>query len=166
MKFRRQHPIGPFVVDFCCPDRRLVVELDGPVHLLPAQREHDAEREALLAAAGYTVLRFPNATVHNDLPTLLETIRTAAERQPPSPPASTPTHRRLVTPPQAAGTAQSPLALRTCDALAPCYLVDTDLAVPSCLQLRPPATAPDWSLWVMGVVMAHSACQNAVLSAS
>jgi very-short-patch-repair endonuclease len=40
LKFRRQHPIGTFVVDFCCPDRRLAIELDGPVHA--EQREHDA----------------------------------------------------------------------------------------------------------------------------
>jgi adenine-specific DNA-methyltransferase len=90
LKFRRQHPVGPFVVDFCCPDRRLVIELDGAVHLLPDQRQHDAEREALLAAAGYTILRFPNSAVHDDLPKVLATIRTTAEAQPPSPAAAPP----------------------------------------------------------------------------
>ena len=50
LKFRRQHPIGPFVVDFCCPDRRLIIELDLDVH--ESQRDRDAEREALLTAAG------------------------------------------------------------------------------------------------------------------
>ena len=93
LKFRRQHPVGPFVVDFCCPDRRLVIELDGAVHLSPAQRQHDAEREALLAAAGYTILRFPNAAVHDDLAGVLATIRATAEAQcgfHPSPPAAPP----------------------------------------------------------------------------
>src|SRR3954463_13277355 len=61
LKFRRQHPIGPFVVDFCCTERRLAIELDGGVHA--DQREHDAEREAILITAGYTVFRFPNEQV-------------------------------------------------------------------------------------------------------
>ena len=90
LKFRRQHPVGPFVVDFCCPDRRLVIELDGAVHRLPAQRQHDAEREALLAAAGYTILRFPNTAVHDDLAKVLATIRATADAQPPSPPTAPP----------------------------------------------------------------------------
>jgi adenine-specific DNA-methyltransferase len=90
LKFRRQHPIGPFVVDFCCPDRRLVIELDGAVHILPGQRQRDAEREALLAAAGYTILRFSNNGVHDELPTVLAIIRAAAEAQPTSPPAAPP----------------------------------------------------------------------------
>jgi very-short-patch-repair endonuclease len=77
LKFRRQHPIGPFVVDFCCAERRLVVELDGAVHA--TQREHDAAREALLAAAGYHVVRFQNDEVRNDLPSVLTAIRAAAD---------------------------------------------------------------------------------------
>jgi hypothetical protein len=50
LKFRRQHSIGPFVLDFCCPACRLGIELDGSVHV--AQVENDAERETLLATAG------------------------------------------------------------------------------------------------------------------
>jgi very-short-patch-repair endonuclease len=76
LKFRRQHPIGPFVADFCCPDRRLVVELDGDVH--ETQVEHDAEREALLVAAGYRVLRFRNETITADLSSALAQIQSAA----------------------------------------------------------------------------------------
>jgi very-short-patch-repair endonuclease len=79
LKFRRQHPIGPFVVDFCCAERRLVIELDGAVHA--TQREDDAAREALLTAAGYHVLRFRNEEVRDDLPAVLATIRAAAGRQ-------------------------------------------------------------------------------------
>ena len=81
LKFRRQHPIGPFVADFCCPERRLVVELDGGVHA--TQVEADADREALLAAAGYSVVRFANEAVTPDLLSVLATIRAAAEAQPP-----------------------------------------------------------------------------------
>src|SRR5829696_3454738 len=63
MKFRRQHPVGSFVVDFCCAERRLVIELDGEIHA--KQRQQDTEREAVLALAGYRVIRFPNQSVRN-----------------------------------------------------------------------------------------------------
>ena len=80
LKFRRQHPVGPFVLDFCCPDRRLAIEVDGAIH--DTQRERDAEREALLRVAGYRVLRFPNEAVSDDLAAVLEVIREAAVSQP------------------------------------------------------------------------------------
>jgi very-short-patch-repair endonuclease len=83
LKVRRQHPIGTFVVDFCCPDRRLVIELGGAVH--EQQKEHDAEREALLVESGYRVLRFSNDTIHIDLGAVLDTIRATALEQPPIP---------------------------------------------------------------------------------
>ena len=83
LKFRRQHPVGPFVLDFCCPDRRLGIELDGAVHA--TQREQDRARESLLMEAGYRVLRFPNAAVHDDLSAVVEAIRAAAMSQPPLP---------------------------------------------------------------------------------
>ena len=80
LKFRRQQPVGPFVLDFCCPDRRLGIELDGAVHA--SLKEHDQAREALLTRAGYRVLRFPNEAVRDDLPAVLESIRAAAMAQP------------------------------------------------------------------------------------
>jgi very-short-patch-repair endonuclease len=81
LKFCRQHPVGPFVVDFCCPDRRLAIELDGGVHA--TQREQDAEREALLVRAGYRILRFSNEAVQHGLPSVLTEIRTVAESESP-----------------------------------------------------------------------------------
>jgi very-short-patch-repair endonuclease len=80
LKFRRQQPVGPFVVDFCCPERRLAIELDGAVHA--AQRENDAERETLLATAGYRLVRFPNEAVHDNLPAVLAEIRSDAGSKP------------------------------------------------------------------------------------
>jgi len=59
-KFRRQHPIGRYVVDFACPELRLVVEVDGDVHALPDVAARDEKRTAELAELGWTVLRFPN----------------------------------------------------------------------------------------------------------
>ncbi|MHB1294133.1 MAG: endonuclease domain-containing protein [Anaerolineae bacterium] len=60
-KFRRQHPIGHFVVDFCCVEKRLVVEVDGSVHL--DRVEADAARTAWLEGQGFRVLRFQNRDV-------------------------------------------------------------------------------------------------------
>lgn len=85
LKFRRQHPIGPLVADFCCQDLRLVVEVDGGIH--KTQREHDTEREALLGAAGYRVVRVRNEEVMDALPAVLDRIRTVAAECLPVPPA-------------------------------------------------------------------------------
>ncbi len=57
-KFRRQHPAGPFILDFFCPARRLAIELDGSQHFQPWNRAYDNRRTADLAAQGITVLRF------------------------------------------------------------------------------------------------------------
>ncbi|SJM61181.1 DNA methylase, putative [Brevundimonas diminuta 3F5N] len=63
-KFRRQVPIGPYVADFACHALKLVVEVDGGIHRLTEAR--DADRDAWLAEAGYTVLRFDNSAIlHN-----------------------------------------------------------------------------------------------------
>ncbi len=75
LKFRRQHPLGPFIVDFCCPERRVIVEVDGPIH--DDQGEADAARTAQLTAHGYQVLRFANAQVLEHLPEVLAAIQTA-----------------------------------------------------------------------------------------
>ncbi len=61
LKFRRQHPIGPYVADFYCGDARLVVEVDGNHHGEPAQVEHDEIRDAWMTTQGLNVIRF---TVH------------------------------------------------------------------------------------------------------
>ena len=58
-KFRRQHPVGPYIVDFACLERRLVVELDGGQH----QEASDAARTRLLSGHGFRVLRFWNNDV-------------------------------------------------------------------------------------------------------
>ena len=59
-RFRRQVPIGTYVVDFCCLEMRLVVEVDGSQHM---DSKHDQKRDAWLSAAGYRVLRFWNHDV-------------------------------------------------------------------------------------------------------
>ncbi|HYX23446.1 MAG TPA: endonuclease domain-containing protein [Thermoanaerobaculia bacterium] len=75
LKFRRQVPIGPYVADFYCHEMRLIVELDGSIHEERAQVSHDVNRDANLRALGYRVLRFTNGQIHENLETILETIR-------------------------------------------------------------------------------------------
>lgn len=63
--FRRQHPIGQYIVDFCAPRLKLVIELDGNQHL--NQGEYDAERTAYLELLGYHVIRFWDSDVMKNL---------------------------------------------------------------------------------------------------
>ena len=63
LKFRRQHPVGPFVVDFYCHELKLVVEIDGDVHELENVKEYDQQREAYITELGLRVLRFKNEDV-------------------------------------------------------------------------------------------------------
>ena len=62
-RFRRQHPIVRFIVDFYCAEAKLVVEVDGAVHDEPGHEEYDAERQQFLEALGLRVMRFTNAAV-------------------------------------------------------------------------------------------------------
>ena len=62
-KFRRQHSVGPYVLDFYCAEESLAVELDGAGHFTPEGQAHDARRTAYLAAEGIRVVRFENYQV-------------------------------------------------------------------------------------------------------
>ena len=102
LKFRNQHPVGPFVLDFYCPERRLVLEVDGPIHDDPDQFTHDAHRTAHLEAYGLTVLRLRNEDILTNLPSALARILATASSlsNPDSPPptrkAGRPTHQPQV----------------------------------------------------------------------
>ena len=76
-KFRRQHPIGQFIVDFCCIECRLVLEIDGSIH--EQQRERDVERANILETQGYMVLRWSNTDVEKRLPNLLANLRSTLQ---------------------------------------------------------------------------------------
>ncbi len=76
LKFRRQHPLERFVLDFYCPDVRLAVEVDGPVHQY--LREEDALRAEFLASQGVRVLRFSNEAVLDSTDKVIQTIADAA----------------------------------------------------------------------------------------
>jgi very-short-patch-repair endonuclease len=66
LKFRRQHPIGRFVVDFYCQQSRLAVELDGSAHAQPSQARKDSAKDSHLTRLGIRVLRLPNGMVLDD----------------------------------------------------------------------------------------------------
>ena len=74
-KFRRQHPIGRFITDFCCFESRVVVELDGGQHA--SQITADQKRTAFLLSRGYRVLRFWDNEVMEDIDAVLERIAEA-----------------------------------------------------------------------------------------
>jgi very-short-patch-repair endonuclease len=72
--FRRQAPIGPYVVDFLCPAAHLIIELDGGHHNEDETAERDRERQLWLEREGYRVVRFWNSEIAGDLTAVLERI--------------------------------------------------------------------------------------------
>ena len=80
-KFRRQHSIGPYIVDFYCPECRLVVELDGEPHFEIIADPYEAERTRYLEQLGIRIVRFENRLVFEALEAVLETIREALLRR-------------------------------------------------------------------------------------
>ena len=73
LKFRRQQPLGPYIVDFLCIEKKLAIEVDGTVH--KNSKEYDTEKDLYLEGAGFRVLRLPADIVENNLPKALEMIR-------------------------------------------------------------------------------------------
>ena len=74
-KFRRQYPIGNYIVDFICREKRLIIELDGGQHNEPNNIEYDKERTEFLKSKGYKVIRFWNNDVDNNIEGVFEVIR-------------------------------------------------------------------------------------------
>ena len=73
-KFRRQHSIENFIVDFYYPQEKLIIELDGAIHLDFAQQNYDFERMQKLEELGFTVISFENKLVFRNLPWVLEKL--------------------------------------------------------------------------------------------
>ncbi len=95
-KFRRQQPIGPYIVDFACMPRKVIVELDGGQHA--ERRTHDERRDRFLQGQGYRLLRFWNNEVFENCFGVLERIYEAVQNPPPPQPA--PDGLASATPPQ------------------------------------------------------------------
>lgn len=83
LKFRRQHPIGPYVADFCCLEIGLVIELDGSQHA--RLTDADARRTAYLGQHGFRVLRFWNPDVLSNVEAVVDAIRADILEKPPHP---------------------------------------------------------------------------------
>jgi very-short-patch-repair endonuclease len=74
LKFRRQHMMKPFILDFYCPEHSLAVEIDGSIHELPASQIYDGSRQAKLEMQGIRFLRFSAERVMSDLESVLREI--------------------------------------------------------------------------------------------
>jgi very-short-patch-repair endonuclease len=82
-KFRRQYLVGSYIVDFVCTERKLIIELDGPLHA--DQVDYDRRRDAYLRKQGYRVMRLKNSELsETDLARILRALASSSPR--PSPP--------------------------------------------------------------------------------
>ena len=88
-KFRRQHPIGPYIADFACVSAKLVVELDGDQHGIDRNQTYDQRRDAYMRSHGWRVVRIANEQIFRNLGEVLEMLAAlavplpAASRPPP-----------------------------------------------------------------------------------
>jgi len=73
-RFRRQMPLGPYIADFACVEKKLIVELDGETHSSPAEQAHDLRRTQYMSEQGWRVYRVWNIDVYNNLDGVLEGI--------------------------------------------------------------------------------------------
>ena len=74
-KFKRQHSIGGYILDFYCPQKKLIVELDGEVHNTKEAKEYDEVRDKYFKELGYTTIRFLNREVEDNIEKVLDKIR-------------------------------------------------------------------------------------------
>jgi very-short-patch-repair endonuclease len=84
LHFRRQCPMGPYILDFYCSAARLAIELDGHSHGVEGAEAHDARRDAWLRTRGISTLRLSNDDVRDDLESVLATIIAEVRRHAPS----------------------------------------------------------------------------------
>lgn len=78
-KFRRQHGIGPYIVDFYCPELKLVIEVDGEIHNTKEAKEYDDKRTKYFQLYQISVLRFRNNEIFNDVESVLQAILVKAK---------------------------------------------------------------------------------------
>ncbi len=74
-KFRRQHSIGRYIVDFFCMEERLAIEIDGSIHDDPLRAAYDVERQQFLEAHGIRVVRFSNEQIRDSLDEVPDAIK-------------------------------------------------------------------------------------------
>jgi very-short-patch-repair endonuclease len=74
-KFKRQHSIGGYILDFYCSKLKLIIELDGPIHQRKENKEYDKVRDGYFSDLGYTTIRFLNSDIRNNLVDVLHKIK-------------------------------------------------------------------------------------------
>ena len=74
-KFRRQHSIGNYIIDFYCPSEKLAIELDGIYHYTDEGTKHDQKRAAFLNSLNIRIIRFENVEIFDNIDVLLDTIQ-------------------------------------------------------------------------------------------
>jgi len=79
-KFRRQHGIGVFIMDFYCPERKLAIEIDGSTHWTEGEKEYDRRRQEYIELYGIRFLRFSNFDVYKNIEGVLTVIAEAVTR--------------------------------------------------------------------------------------
>ncbi len=80
-KFRRQHPAGSFFADFCCPELKLILELEGSVHSQPSVLKADARRDEYLKKEGYRVVHFSNGMLLKAQGVFVEKVKALCEER-------------------------------------------------------------------------------------
>jgi very-short-patch-repair endonuclease len=74
LKFRRQYGVGPYCLDFFCPERKLAVEIDGDSHFTPEAKHADARRQRYLESFGIRIMRYTNEEIRTSLDGVVEAI--------------------------------------------------------------------------------------------
>ncbi len=85
-KFRRQHGVGSYVLDFYCPEKLLAIEIDGSQHYEEAAVDYDQKRTELLSRYGIQVLRFTNGDINTNIISVIDEIQRILESPPLTPP--------------------------------------------------------------------------------
>lgn len=79
-KWRRQHPVDMFIIDFYAPNIKLAIELDGSIHKIKENKEYDEDRTLYLESKYIKVIRFWNSEVENNLAIVLDKIKKAIKK--------------------------------------------------------------------------------------
>jgi very-short-patch-repair endonuclease len=81
LTFRNQHPIGPYIADFYCAKAKLIIEIDGALHMSGERAERDAARDQYFTAKGYMTYRIPAEDVYRDADSVADGIKLLAEER-------------------------------------------------------------------------------------
>lgn len=84
-KFRRQHSIGQYIIDFYCPKEKLAIELDGNIHFNPINQQYDLSRSEYLNSFGIKVIKFENKEIFENIEIVSEIIKSNFRTLPPLP---------------------------------------------------------------------------------